>query len=213
MKRYLLIWSLLWLNTVIAAGSILWIGRFSTDGLQGWQEKSFVGETDYGLVEVDGRRVLRAHSQGSASGLYRELEVDLEKTPYLHWSWRVANVLEGVDERRKAGDDYAARVYVVVSGGLLFWKTRSLVYVWSSAQPAGSHWQSAYTANVQMLALRSGKVEVGQWKQEQRNVRADFKRLFGDEIRRVDAVAVMTDTDNSGQVATAWYGDIYFAAE
>ncbi|MFO1429647.1 MAG: DUF3047 domain-containing protein [Candidatus Competibacteraceae bacterium] len=200
-----------WAGLLLAAAVTVPIGQFSNGELQDWKAKSFAGETQYRLVQQDGRRVLQADSEGTASGLYREITIDLERTPYLNWSWRVDNVLKGVDERTKAGDDYPARVYVVVSGGIAFWKTRSLVYVWSSNQPVGSTWDNAFTSNVKTIALRSGNSKG--WVNEKRNVREDFKRLFGDDIKQIDAVALMTDTDNSHQAATAWYGDIYFSAQ
>lgn len=198
--------------TASGAGEELMIGRFSAGDLRDWQTKSFKGETRYTFVEQGGKRALFADSQGAASGLYREIQVDLSRTPYLNWSWRVDRVLNGVDERTKAGDDYPARVYVVVSGGAAFWKTRSLVYVWSSNQPVGATWNNAFTSNARTLALRSGMKEVGRWVSEKRDIRADFRQLFGEDIDHIDAVALMTDTDNSGQSATAWYGDIYFTA-
>ena len=195
-----------------AVGAVtLPVGRFSAGDLEGWQSKSFKGETLYRLVEHGGQKVLQAESRAGASGLYREMRVDLTRTPFLRWSWTVDHVLENVDERSKGGDDYPARVYVVVSGGAAFWRTRSLVYVWSSSQPVGSTWHNAYTSNARIIAVRSG--EPGAWHQERRDVRADFRRLFGDDIEALDAVAIMTDTDNSGQSARAWYGDIYFSAD
>jgi len=100
----------------------------------------------------------------------------------------------------------------VVSGGVAFWKTRSLVYVWSSGQPVGATWNNAYTSNARVMALRSGMRDAGHWVSEKRDIRADFKQLFGEEIDAIDAIALMTDTDNSGQRATAWYGDIVFTA-
>jgi len=130
----------------------------------------------------------------------------------LNWSWRVDQVLKGTDERSKDGDDYPARVYVVASGGAALWKTRSLVYVWSSNQPVGATWNNAFTDNARVMALRSGTQDAGRWVSEKRDIRADFQRLFGRDIDAVDAVALMTDTDNSGQRASAWYGDIYFTA-
>jgi hypothetical protein len=141
------------------------------------------------------------------------MQVDLAATPYLHWRWKVDNVFSGNDERRRAGDDYPARVYVVFSGGLLFWRTRAINYVWSSHQPPGTAWPNAYTGNARMIAVESGSEHLGQWRQARRDVRADYRRLFGEEPGRVDAVALMTDTDDTGATATAWYGDIWFAAE
>ncbi|MBK7541851.1 MAG: DUF3047 domain-containing protein [Candidatus Competibacteraceae bacterium] len=196
----------------VAADEKLLIGRFSAGDLQDWQTKSFMGETHYTFDNQSGQPALFADSRGTASGLYREIRVDLQRTPWLNWSWRVNKVLSGLDERTKAGDDYPARVYVVVSGGAAFWKTRSLVYVWSSSQPAGATWNNAFTSNARVMALRSGTKDAGRWASEKRDIRADFRQLFGEAIDAIDAVALMTDTDNSGQSATAWYGDIYFTA-
>ena len=190
----------------------LMVGHFSAADRQDWQEKVFKGETRYSFDSRSGRPALFADSRGTASGLYREIRIDLNRTPWLNWSWRVDRVLGSIDERQKAGDDYPARVYVVVSGGAAFWKTRSLVYVWSSNQPVGATWNSAYTDNVRMMALRSGTAEAGRWVEEKRDVRADFRRLFGEDIDTLDAVALMTDSDSSGQTASAWYGDIQFTA-
>jgi hypothetical protein len=200
-----------WSVATLAVALQLTVGNFRAGELGGWKTKSFHGMTRYRLVTQDGRQVLEAESKGSASGLVREMRVDLEKWPYLNWSWRVKDVLTGIDERTKAGDDYPARVYVIVSGGIAFWRTRTLVYVWSSRQPAGSTWENAFTGNARVMALRSGPATG--WETEQRDVRADFKKCFDDDITFIDAVAIMTDTDNSQQEATAWYGDIFFSRE
>lgn len=213
MKKHFLVLAILCATVAMADRPSVPVGRFSAGDLQGWESKSFAGKTEYTLVETNGRRALRAVSRATASGIYREIAVDLKRTPFLNWSWKVNNVLEGVNERSKSGDDYPARVYVVVSGGVFFWKTRSLNYVWSSTQPVDSSWPNAYTGNVWMLAVESGSAKAGQWVSEKRNIREDFERLFGKEIDRIDAVAIMTDTDNSGQAATAWYGDIFFTAD
>jgi len=188
------------------------IARFSQGDLAGWQERSFRGHTDYRLVRIEGSTVLQASSAASASGLYRQVEVDLTQTPILHWSWKTDTLLQGNDERTRAGDDYPARIYVVFSGGAFFWRTRAINYVWSSHQPQGSQWPNAFTGNARMIAVSAGKQGLGEWQHLQRDVRADYRRLFGSDPGRVDAVAIMTDTDNTGQRATAWYGDIWFSA-
>lgn len=194
------------------AGERIEVAAFSRGELAGWQPRLFSGETRYALQRVDGREVLHAHSQGAASGLYREITVDLARTPVLHWSWKIARPLSGNDETTRAGDDYPARLYVVFSGGAAFWRTRAVNYVWSGSQPAGSAWHNAYTGNARMLALQSGEARAGQWVEERRDVLADYRRLFGAEPGRVAAVAIMTDTDDTGGEAEAWYGDIWFAA-
>jgi hypothetical protein len=189
------------------------IARFSQGNLSGWQTKAFAGETRYFLENSDGQLALRADSSAAASGRYREVSVDLNKTPILNWTWKVDGVLTGNDERIRAGDDYPARVYVVFSGGVMFWRTRAINYVWSNKQPIDSRWPNAFTDHAHMIAVESGSGRVGQWVSERRDVRADYRRAFGEEPGYVDAVAIMTDTDNTGAVATAWYGDIWFTAK
>jgi len=189
------------------------VTAFAERALEGWEERSFEGHTRYQLVTLDDRRVLRAETRGAASGLFRKLEVDLRRTPWLHWSWRVEGVYQGLDEQQKTGDDYPARIYVVDSGGLLFWKTRALNYVWSSTTPKGHAWPSVFTGNSMMIAVESGPVHTGQWRHFRRNVREDFKRLFGADVSHIEAIALMTDADNAGQSATAYYGEVYFSAD
>lgn len=205
--------SLLLLSATAVAGARVMVGHFSHGDLSGWSDKVFDGVTRYTLVSEDGRRALKADSRDTASGLYKNIRVDLERTPYLHWSWRVLNTLGDNDEHTKAGDDYAARVYVIFSGGALFWRTRAINYVWSSNQPRGSTWRNAFTGNARMIAVRSGDGKTGVWLHERRDIRSDYRHLFGDDVRYIDAVAIMTDTDNTHQTAVAYYGDIYFSAE
>ncbi|HXH03815.1 MAG TPA: DUF3047 domain-containing protein [Candidatus Competibacteraceae bacterium] len=212
MKRPALL--LLLLPLLASASERVPVGEFAAGRLDGWRPQTFrdKAETRYRLEEVDGRRALRAEANSSASGLIRELPVDLSRTPYLHWSWRIERSLAGLDERRKGGDDFPVRVYVVAKG-LLFWQTRSLLYVWSGSQPAGSQWANPYTGNARMIALRSGDGEAGRWLEERRDVRADWRQAFGEDITRLDGVAIMTDGDDSRRHSLGWYGDIYFASD
>ena len=177
----------------------------------GWEEKAFNGKTLYETVrEEDGRTVLRATSRGTASGMYRRLRIDLEKTPILEWTWRIGGTLGDIDERTRAGDDYSARVYVIRSHPVFFWKTRAVNYVWASARAEGETWPNAYTDSSWHVAVRSGDAHAGRWVSERRDVRADFRALFGEDVRHIDAVAIMTDTDDTGDAATAYYGEIAF---
>lgn len=191
----------------------LLIGPFSQATLAQWQAKSFVGKTDYALVEMDGRRVLRAHSRAAASGLFYRKHIDLEKTPYLNWSWRVDKIQDGLDERSKGGDDYPVRLYVVFATGPFIWQQGALNYVWSNTQAAGSTWKSAYTSKSQMIALRGGAQRLGQWLQEKRNLKADLQHFFGEGQRRIQAIAIMTDADDSGGEYLSYYGDIYLSSD
>jgi hypothetical protein len=194
------------------AGEKLMIGFFSSGSMDHWEPKKFTGQTKYQLVDLAGTRVLKAESADSASGLIKEQRIDLEKTPVLNWRWRIENRLGNLDEQTKSGDDYAARVYVVVSGGLAFWRTRAINYVWASTSPKGKIWPNAFAGNhAMMIALRSSSDQTGTWYTEKRNILADLKQQFGEDIPYIDAIAIMTDTDNAHGKATAYYGDIYFS--
>ena len=179
----------------------------------GWEEKVFSGKTTYDTVRIDGRAVVRATSRGTASGLFRKQRIDLEKTPILEWTWRVEGTLGDIDERTREGDDYSARVYIIRSDSVFFWRTRAVNYVWASTRTVGETWPNAYTDGARHIAVRSGDEHAGRWLDERRNVRADFRALFGKDIRHIDAIAIMSDTDNSGSAALAYYGDITFRSE
>lgn len=190
------------------------VSILSSGRLDGWETNRFKGETRYEVASLNGQWVLRAESNGSASGLVRKIRVDLLKTPCLNWSWRIENTLGNLNEQRKMGDDYPARVYVIVQDRLALWRLRSINYVWASTSPQGQRWPNAFAGNsVVMIAQRSGPSGIGTWHQEKRNVRADIQQYFGDGITYLDAVALMTDTDNAGGRAVAYYGDIYFSAD
>ncbi len=189
------------------------VGNFSKSDLLGWEKHDFKGETNYELSNADDQTVLRASSNNSASGLIKQVRIDLDVTPYLNWRWRIKQPLYRLAEDLKEGDDFAARVYVVIDGGIFFWRTMALNYVWSSKKPINTLWDNPFTGNAKMLALQSGEQKAGQWISEKRNIKADLEMAFGRKFRLIDAVAIMTDTDNSGQQATAYYGDIYFTAD
>ena len=179
----------------------------------GWEEKVFEGRTLYETVRRDGRTVIRATSRGTASGLFLRRRIDLEETPILRWSWRVEGTLGDIDERTRAGDDYSAKVYVIRLHPVFVWRARAVIYVWASTRVPGETWRNAYTDSSRHVAVRSGDAHAGQWVDERRDVRADFRELFGESVRHVDAVAIMTDTDNTGGGAVAYYGDIVFTSE
>ncbi len=189
------------------------IARFSSGDLDGWQPKVFESLTKYTLVNESHKKVLQAKSHNSASGLVRNVSINPTKTPYIHWSWKTAQVFDGLHEQTKKGDDYPARIYVVFSSGPFFWQTKAINYVWSSNQAIGTIWSNAYTKNARMIAIESGKQRVGTWVSETRNVRNDFIKLFHEEPGRIQAIAIMTDTDNSGTSASTWYGDIWSSSE
>ena len=191
---------------------IVEVARFSEQDLKQWKIKSFSGETQYHIEEKNGAHVLSASADMSASALYKRIKIDLTQTPYLNWSWQVESALKPLQEQSKAGDDYAARVYVIVKLGALPWKTYALNYVWSSNSETKESWPNAFVDNAVMIPKRSSIDPNKTWLTEKVNVRADFKKYLGFDIDEIDGVAVMTDADNSKSFAAANYGDIYFTS-
>ncbi|MGR9115162.1 MAG: DUF3047 domain-containing protein [Gammaproteobacteria bacterium] len=197
-----------------AANDNLIVGNFSAGELDNWESKSFKGITDYRLVQLSGIHVLRAESKNTASGLFKKQRIDLKKTPYMNWRWRIERRLGVLDEQSKSGDDYAARVYVVTNDGWAFWRTRAINYVWANSSPPGKTWPNAFVGDKTiMIALRSNHDKTGTWYHEKRNILRDVRQHVDASIHYIDAVALMTDTDNSNSRTTAYYGDIYFTKD
>ncbi len=184
-------------------------------------------DTVYSIVTDAGTRVLRAEANRSMSGLIHEVRVSPARAPILQWRWKVDGVVAGADIARKAGDDYAARVYVLfdypahklpfatraklklaetVYGQRI--PTAALNYVWDNRAAVGSIHANAYTDRARMIVLRSGGDLAGRWLEERRDIAADFRAAFGEDPPDVVAVAIATDTDNTGERVVAWYGDI-----
>lgn len=178
--------------------------------LSSWQKKSFKGETVYSIEKEGNSAVVRAESSASASGYYRKISLSAKQYPYLNWSWKVQGVVPAEDPYSKACDDYAARVYIVFPGRF-FWQTRSIVYVWADRLPVGKIIASPYSDRVAVVAVESGNGQAGIWRQERRNYVEDYRRYFKSEPDDPVVVAFMTDTDNTGGHALAWYGDISFS--
>jgi uncharacterized membrane protein YdjX (TVP38/TMEM64 family) len=196
----------------------------------GWEALTFrriPRTTRYRVVREGDGFVLRADSEAAASGLYRPLDVDLHAYPVLTWRWKVANVLVKADARRREGDDYPARVYVAFRwdpetasaweraryGAYRLFHGRyppasAINYVWDNRLPPGTTLDNAYTGRAKMVVVRSGPAEVGRWLGERRDVLDDYRRLFGGEPPRVAGIALMTDTDDTGERAVAWYDAI-----
>lgn len=200
--------------TNVSHAEQLSVADFSKSDFAGWETKKFQGLTSYQLVPLDSNTVLMAESKDSASALIKEIHVNLEKTPYLNWRWKIENRLETKDEKIKSGDDYAVRIYVVIDGGILPWRTKAVNYVWSNQSTKGDTWPNAFAGkNAMMMSLRDKQDKTSTWYDEKRNIYEDMKKLFGTEILSIDAVAIMTDTDNSHGQAKAYYGDIYFSTK
>ncbi len=227
-------------NVAVQAEDVVEVAKFSAAeagaGLpSGWEPLVFPKiekHTDYALVTDDGSTVVKATSNAAASGLTRKIDIDLKKFPIMHWRWKVDNVIRKSDVNSKAGDDYAARIYVTFAyepdkvsfGKKLKYKAGRAIlgqdipiaainYIWESKTPKDTIVDNAYTDFVKMIVVESGEENVGEWVEEQRNVYEDYKKALGEEPPMISGVAVMTDTDNTGESAVAYYGDITFTTE
>ena len=200
-----------------------------------WQPLTFrriERETAYTLVEEGDTVVVQADSEQSASGLTRAITIDPKQYPILQWRWKVNNILQHGDVSRKDGDDYPARIYISFAfdpdrasyleklkyhaARLLFGPEvpyRAISYIWESHRLPGTMVPNPYTDRVMMFVVRGGNEYVQQWVSETRNVYEDYKLAFGTEPTMISGVAIMTDTDNTQESATAWYGDIVFSEE
>jgi Protein of unknown function (DUF3047) len=207
----LLCWGVL-AGSALAAGQVRLIDDFEGGLAPGWTSKTFKGETSYRVVAEGDNHVLAAVSRGSASGLVYKIDYDPRGWPILTWRWKIENVLAAGDAHTKAGDDYPARLYVVFPSWFFPW-TKSLNYIWANKLPAGSMVPNPFTGNAMMIAVESGPGKAGQWVTERRNIVEDFRRAFGGKPPEVGAIALMTDTDNTGEMARAWYDDIRLEQE
>jgi hypothetical protein len=187
----------------------LLIDDFSNGLSRMWEVEEFSGRTHYEPGVEDGRPCLKAVSKAAASGLYLKIDLDPVDTPIISWSWKVKNVLSKGDAHNKDGDDYAARIYIVFPS-FFFWRTKAINYIWANRLPQGKMIPNAYSTNAMMFAVQSGSDKTGEWQTEERNVVEDFQRAFGEKPPKIGAIAIMTDTDNTGETAEACYGAISF---
>ena len=219
------------------AQDVIEAGKFSIQKPGGtpqdWKPLTFRNidkHSTYTLAIENGVTVLKAEANASASGLTRDLtalKLDIREYPILKWRWKIANLIKNADIATKEGDDYPARIYVTfrydperAGAGMRmqYGMAKSLYgeypphaginYVWDGKAPVGTMTPNAYTSRAMMFVVESGAKRVGEWVEVERNVYEDYKRAFKEEPPPVLGIAVMTDTDSTGETATAWYGDI-----
>ncbi len=203
--------------------------------LPGWLEPiTFGGNAKpnaFELVADEGRTVLRVRSDASASGLARKLRVDPATHPLLSWRWKASRLVARGRLGAKEGDDFALRLYVTfdLDPGTLSFGDRmklslarsiwgehlpiaALCYVWDGSAAAGTIAPNAYTDRVRMVVADSGPAQLGRWVARERDMAADFRAAFGLPAPAVTSVIVSADTDNTGESAESWFGDVAFSA-
>ena len=170
-------------------------------------------KTIYSVGSNDNGNFLKAIADNAASGLGKEVKIDLNKTPFINITWKIEKDLVGIKENTKKGHDFAARVFVVKKTGATPLSNRAINYVFSSNSKVGLNWPSPYTKKSIDNVLATTENNFNQWIKVKANVKDDFKKFHDLDVNQLDGLAIMSDTDNSKMKAIAYYQNIYFSAE
>ena len=208
---FLLCLCLLFTNNVYAQN--IEVFSFTEEELKTLKVKKIKKLTEYQIGSNANGNFLRAKAEGQASGLGKEIKINLDKTPFINITWKVENNLNGINERSKKGHDFAARVFVVKKTGITALSNRAINYVFSSNEDVGENWNSPYTKNSIDYVLSTTKINDNEWITVKSNVKNDFKNLHNLDVNEIDGVAILTDTDNSKMKAVSYYQNIYFSSE
>ena len=207
----LLCLSLLFTNNVYSQN--IEVFSFTEEELKTLKVKKIKKLTEYQIGSNANGNFLRAKAEGQASGLGKEIKINLDKTPFINITWKVENNLNGINEKSKKGHDFAARVFVVKKTGITALSNRAINYVFSSNEDIGENWNSPYTKNSIDYVLSTTKITDNEWITVKSNVKNDFKNLHNLDVNEIDGVAILTDTDNSKMKAISYYQNIYFSPE
>ena len=168
-------------------------------------------KTIYTLGSNENGNFLKAVAENAASGLGKQLKIDLNKTPFINITWKVEKDLAGIKENTKKGHDFAARVFVIKKTGATPLSNRAINYVFSSNNEIGFNSPSPYTKKSIDNVLSSTKQNLNEWVTVKANVKEDFKKFHNLDVNDLDGVAIMSDTDNSKKKSVAFYQNIYFS--
>ena len=204
--------SFLALTNMIFANEVR-VFDFTQNELENLKIKKVKGETIWTLGNNENGNFIKAEANAAGSGLGKEINVDLNKTPFLNITWKVEKDLAGIIESSKKGHDYAARVFVIKKTGMTPLSNKALNYVFSSNSNVGENWRSPYTKQSIDYILSTTKENLNEWVSVKINVKEHFKKFHNLDVNELTGVALMTDTDNSKLIAIAYYQNIYFSAK
>ena len=224
-------------HLVYGGQKTLVVGNFSeitnSDELpKGWEPLYFKNinlHTTYEPVKDGDTVVIKAQSKSSSSGLIRKIQLDPKDYPIISWRWKISNIYDKGDVRTKEGDDYPARVYITFAydpekvgifervkfnAARLFYgdypPSAALNYIWANIAEKGTVVPNAYTDRAMMIVVQSGEFKTNKWIYNERNILDDYVNAFGTNPPQISGVAIMTDSDNTHESATTYYGDIVF---
>ncbi|WP_158529645.1 DUF3047 domain-containing protein [Parvibium lacunae] len=201
------------------------------DGMpEGWRKlliRADKTRTVFTPIRKDGMDVVQADAESSASGLHFNLRVDSQASPWIGWHWKVANLITQADITQRSKEDSPVRLILGFDGD----KTKlpfkeqmllnmgkvmaghevpyaTLVYVWDNQQPQNTHIPHAVTDRIKMIVVESGDSKLGQWQHYMRNYAADYEKAYGEKPGPLISIGILSDTDNTGDTARAWYGPL-----
>jgi len=168
-------------------------------------------KTNYTVGQNENGNFLKAISDNAASGLGKEIKINLNKTPFINITWKIEKDLQGIKENTKKGHDFAARVFAVKKTGATPLSNRAINYVFSSNSNVGKNWPSPYTKKSIDNVLASTKINFNEWITVKSNVKEDFKKYHNLDVNELDGLAIMADTDNSKMKSVSYFQNIYFS--
>ena len=183
------------------------------DTLEVRKVRNAKAKTIYTIGKNDIGNYLKSVADNSASGLGKEIKIDLKITPFINITWKVEKDLSGINEQSKKGHDYAARVFVIKKTGATPLSNRAINYVFSSNLDIDHNNPSPYTKKSIDYVLSTTKINLNEWVTVKANVKEHFKKLHGLDVNELNGVALMSDTDNSKRKSVAYFQNIFFSKE
>ena len=211
--NYILIFFLFSLN--IALAESVNVFEFTEDELSTLKVRKVRGadsKTQYSLGSNENGKFIRSEANNSASGLGKEIKINLNETPFLNITWKIEKDLPGINENSKKGHDYAARVFVVKKTGATPLSNRAMNYVFSSNNDVNTYHPSPFTKKSIDYVLSTTKENLNEWVTVKVNVKDHFNKFHNLDLDEINGVAIMSDTDNSKLSSIAYYQNIYFSS-
>jgi hypothetical protein len=208
--------------------------REEFNSLDNWKPLTFPRiprQSTYKIQKEGENGILIAEADNSASGIICNRVFNIYKTSVIKWKWKISNIYKAGDEKKKSGDDYALRVYVVFKydpqNAGIFERAQynalkliygeypphsSINYIWANKKYSERILPNTYTAKTQMILLQKGSERAGVWIEERANALEDYRKAFGTEPPEEASIAVMSDADNTGEKATGYVDYIEVSA-
>ena len=215
-KKFIKIIAIYFLLVTSIAAEELMVFNFTEEELNSLDVRKVRGadaKTAYSIGNNEKGNYLKAVAENAASGVGKEIKINLDKTPFINITWKIEKDLKGIKENTKKGHDFAARVFVIKKTGATPLSNRAINYVFSSNSNVGETWPSPYTKKSIDRVLASTKSNLNEWVTVKANVKEDFKKFHDLEVKELSGIAIMADTDNSKLTAVSYYQNIFFSSE